>query len=169
MIGAHGGRVVRAAPYLRRWVDMTSNNYFVAIAAGLLCGWLSLQGAVAAEPDVAPAAPAVSAATQTAAPAASTKADATTAVQDAAPAAGVATPKADSAAATAAAVQPATNGDDEIVCKKQDVFGSRVRKSQVCRTKKEWQMESQAAKDYTKGVSKGSAPAPGGETLPTGG
>jgi len=172
MIEAHGGRMVRAAPYLRRWVDMTSNKYFVAISAGLLGGLLALQAVVAAEPESAPAAPAAaaaSAATPAPTPAASAPADVGAAVQGAVPAP-AATSKADNAAAaTAATAQPAPNKDDEIVCKKQDVFGSRVRKSQVCRTRKEWQMESQAAKDYTKGINKGSAPAPGGDTLPTGG
>jgi hypothetical protein len=145
---------------------MTRRNIFVAIGTSLLCGWLSV--AVAAEPEAAPAAaaPAAHAAAQAAAPAASATDSPATAVQNAAAAR---TEAVSAGTPTAAATQPATSGDDEIVCKKQEVFGSRVRKTKICRTKREWQMESQAAKDYTKGINKGSSPGPGGEALPVGG
>jgi hypothetical protein len=137
----------------------------VAISASLLCGGQSFQAATAAEPDAAPVA--------TAAPAADAAARAVGTAETAAPAAQAApaaAAKAEAATATAASAKPAAaTGDDEIVCKKQDVFGSRVRKTKICRTKREWQMEAQAAKDYTKGINKGSAPGPGGEGLPTGG
>jgi len=152
---------------------MTSKTIFLAISASLLCGWLSFQSALAAEPDAAPApaatTPAASAAAQAATPPVSPAESAVNAAQGA-PAAAARTEATSAAASTAASAQPAAGtGDDEIVCKKQDVFGSRVRKSKVCRTKKEWQMESQAAKDYTKGINKGSSPGPGGEALPVGG
>ena len=150
---------------------MTSKTIFVALSASLLYGWLSIPVAVAVEPDAAPApaaaAPAASAATQAATPAASTTDSPATAAQNAAAAK---TESTSAAASTAASAKPAAaTGDDEIVCKKQEVFGSRVRKTKICRTKREWQMESQAAKDYTKGINKGSSPGPGGQGLPTGG
>ena len=141
---------------------MTNKYLIVAISAVLLGGLPSFQAPLAAEPSAAatPAAPPTDAA---AAPAASAAPVAP------APAAASESHSAATAATAATATQAAADPGDEIVCKKQDVFGSRVRKSKVCRTKKEWQMESQAAKDYTKGVSKGAAPAPGGDTLATGG
>lgn len=128
---------------------MTHVNLIKSISASLFCGWLAFQVVNAAEPSTAPA----SAAT---APAA---------------AAVVAAPsQTDSAAApTVAAAQPTPKPGDEIICKKENVLGSRVRKVQVCRTKKEWQLEAQAAKDFTKGIDKGTAPQPGGQALPTGG
>lgn len=154
---------------------MTSKHLSIAISASLLCGWLTFQVVHAAEPDAAPApavtAPAADAAAQALTPTASAP-TATAGAAQATPAA-AATPNAASASAasstTAAAKPTAATGDDEIVCKKQDVFGSRVRKTKICRTKREWQMEAEAARDFTKGINKGSSPGPGGEALPVGG
>lgn len=130
---------------------MTHQNFISALSAILICGWLSFQIANAAEPNVSAAAMAPAA--------------------DAVAPAPVATPPTiDSAAAQTLAAAPSTpNPDDEIICKKVEVFGSRVRKSKLCRTKKEWKLEAQAAKDFTKGIDKGTAAQPGGESLPTGG
>lgn len=129
---------------------MTHQNFVKAISAGLVCGWLSCHLANAAEPNAAPAT----------VPAAETVAPAPVGVS----------PKADSVPAPTPAVAGSTpDPDDEIICKKEDVFGSRVRRVKVCRTKKEWQLEAQGAKDFTKGIDKGTAPQPGGQTLPTGG
>lgn len=154
---------------------MTSRNFVAVVSASLLCGWLSFQVAAAAEPEAAQApaatAPAADAAAQAVMPATSTASSPAAAVQSA-PAAAAAAPNAASAAApaaAAAAAQPAATGDDQVICKTTEVFGSRVRKTKICRTKKEWQMEAQAAKDYTKGINKGSSPGPGGEALPVGG
>jgi hypothetical protein len=138
---AHEDRMVRAL-VSSLWTAMTHQNFINAISAFLVCGWLSCQVANAAEQNAA-AAPAADAAAQ---------------------ARVVVPPKADSAAAE---ITP--NPDDAIICKKEDVLGSRVRKAKVCRTKKEWQIEAQAAKDFIKGIDKGTAAQPGGETLPSGG
>jgi hypothetical protein len=142
---------------------MTNKYLIVAISAVLMVGLPSFQAPLAAEPSAAatPAAPPPTDAAATAAPAAN--------AAPVAPASASASESHSAATAATTGTQAAADPGDEIVCKKQDIFGSRVRKSKVCRTKKEWQMESQAAKDYTKGVSKGSAPGPGGETLPAGG
>jgi len=130
---------------------MTHQNFINVISAGLFCGWLTLQVANAAEPSAA----AASAVTP---PAAGAQAPVAAPMQ------------ADNAAApTAAAALPTPNPDDTIVCKKEDVLGSRVRKVKVCRTKKEWRQESQSAKDFAKGIDKGSAAQPGGDTLSSGG
>ena len=130
---------------------MTHQNVIKAISVILVCGWLPFQIASAAEPNVASAATAQAA--------------------DAVAPAPVATPPtpASEAAQTLAAAPSTPNPDDEIICKKIEVFGSRVRKSKLCRTRKEWKLEAQAAKDFTKGIDKGTSAQPGGEALPTGG
>lgn len=137
------------------WITMTHQNFISAIAVIVVGGWLPFQVACAAEPNAA------SAATTTTAAAATAAAPAADAVT---PAPVATAPKAESATA-----QTTPNPDDEIICKKIDVFGSRVRKAKLCRTRKEWNLEAQAAKDYTKGVDKGTAAQPGGQALPTGG
>jgi hypothetical protein len=58
--------------------------------------------------------------------------------------------------------------DDPVICKKIDVTGSRVRKEKICRTKSQWVADTKAAKDFVKGVERGTASQPGGEGLPTG-
>ncbi len=151
---AHDDRMVRAL-VSSLWITMTHQNFINAIAVLVVGGWLPFQIANAAEPDAA------SAATATPAAAAAATAPAADAV---APAPVATAPKAENATA-----QTTPNPDDEIICKKIDVFGSRVRKAKMCRTRKEWQLESQAAKDYSKGVDKGTSMQPGGQALPTGG
>jgi len=123
------------------------------------------QGLTAAEPEAAPA-PATATAVESPAAEAPPAADIAPATaaptgQPQADANAVKPPSTEEAAVpTAKAAQPATSDDDAIICKQVEVFGSRVRRGKLCRTKKEWQMETQSAKDFSKAIQKGSATQP---------
>lgn len=69
---------------------------------------------------------------------------------------------------SAAKPEAAATMDDPVICKKIDVTGSRVRKEKICRTKSQWAGDTKAAKDFVRGVDRGTASQPGGEGLPIG-
>jgi hypothetical protein len=138
---------------------------FAPVLVCLLYGGLAVSpGLQAAEPQAAPLPAATTpapTATAEAPPVAASAPAATAPAGSPQPGEGAAQPQAvDGAAAPAAATKPATSDDDVIVCKQVEVFGSRVRRGKLCRTKKEWEMESQSAKDFSKAIQKGSATQP---------
>lgn len=145
---------------------------FAAVLAGLLCGGLAMfQGLAAAEPEVAPVPATIPSGERAIAEPPSPDASPLAAIaptgQPVSDATAVQPPAVEPAAAPPATTthpstkaQTSASDDDTIVCKKIEVFGSRVRKGQLCRTKKEWRMESESAKDYSKAIQKGSATQP---------
>jgi hypothetical protein len=51
-----------------------------------------------------------------------------------------------------AATAATTASDDEVVCKKLPVTGSRVQKEKVCKTKSEWRSESESTKSAMRDI-----------------
>jgi len=146
---------------------MNTRHLFATILVGLLhAGLPVVQDAAASEPDAVPMpAPASAVPNPTAevpAPQAGPPTDTDAPIEG--PQSSVTAVKTPAAAEGTvlqpAAAQPAPGDDEAVVCKQVEVFGSRVRRGKLCRTKKEWQMETQAAKDFSKAIQKGSATQP---------
>jgi hypothetical protein len=60
-------------------------------------------------------------------------------------------------------------GDEEIVCKKIQMTGTRLRKGKVCKSQKEWRELANSARDVMKRNDRKRSTQPGGETLIGGG
>jgi hypothetical protein len=69
----------------------------------------------------------------------------------------------------AAAANTPQAGDDEIVCKKIQMTGTRLRKGKVCKSQKEWRELANSARDMMKRNDRKRSTQPGGETLIGGG
>lgn len=81
-----------------------------------------------------------------------------------------AVPEGEAAAKSARAAPNASQaGDNEIVCKKIQVTGSRVRKEKVCKSQREWREIAAAARAMMKRNDRKSSTQPGGESLIPGG
>jgi hypothetical protein len=141
------------------------SRFAVAVAVLLYGGSGMCQGLAPAEPEAAPVPATVTAAERAAvdAPPAAVIAptDAAPAGQSQADAIAAQPPSTEAAAVpTGKEAKPAASDDDAVICKQVEVFGSRVRRGKLCRTKKEWEMEAQSAKDFSKAIQKGSATQP---------
>ncbi len=95
--------------------------------------------------------------------------DPTASPPPATPAATPASKEANPQAVQAAKAVAAAEDDDPIICKKQPVTGSRVRKEKICKPRSSWAADTKAAKDFLKSIERGTQGQPGGESLPAGG
>jgi hypothetical protein len=55
---------------------------------------------------------------------------------------------------------PPGDGEDEIVCKRVEETGSRLKSRKICRTESEWKAMRDGAKDFMKDVDKGASTQP---------
>jgi hypothetical protein len=55
---------------------------------------------------------------------------------------------------------------EEVICKRQPVTGTRVRKVKVCRSKAEWAAESRQIKEALRSNERNTSTGPGGQVLP---
>jgi hypothetical protein len=58
---------------------------------------------------------------------------------------------------------------DPVVCRKMDVFGSRVRKQKVCMTRSEWANQKDETQRALRDANRRNSTQPGGESLQTSG
>jgi hypothetical protein len=98
--------------------------------------------------------------------AAALSACAPTAQQDAPAQGTAATPAVSAAAQTESEASTTVANNDEVICKKYDVTGSRIAKRKICMTRSEWEdYRRRSQEEFQRAEQRRGASQPGGESL----